>query len=224
MSKENEHESSSGPRHVSYKLRCGSLPRINLVSQPLLESAVETSGLDDFGRDTFKKGLDALISSLNNDLDLPEGAAGYLRQIITQILINRLQVTRLLKDHLKIQSEEIEAPIFIMGLLRTGTTITHTLMALDPLSRSLRNFVSAGAVCPPPSLIPVSLTQGFREITMTWKGCSHCNLKCGALTALISWRMAPRNVKISWPRNLFMLVGVPDQTCLVKAIGWENAT
>ena len=32
--------------------------------------------------------------------------------------------------------------------------ITQTLMALDPLSRFLRNFESAGAVCPPPPLMP----------------------------------------------------------------------
>ncbi len=74
--------------------------------------------------------------------------------MITQILINRLQVTRLIKEHPEIQEEEIKAPIIIVGLPRTGTTITQTLMALDPLSRFLRNFESAGAVCPPPSIMP----------------------------------------------------------------------
>ena len=127
---------------------------IKLVSQPFMENAVKTSGLEDFGGDTFKQGLEVLIDSLNNDLDLAEGTAGYFQQMITQILVNRLQVTRLIKDHPEIQGEEIKAPIIIVGLPRTGTTITQTLMALDPLSRFLRNFESAGAVCPPPSLLP----------------------------------------------------------------------
>lgn len=45
---------------------------IKLVSQPLIEKAVKTCGLEDFGGDTFKLGLEALIRSLNNDLDLTE--------------------------------------------------------------------------------------------------------------------------------------------------------
>lgn len=127
---------------------------IKLLSQPFIDNAVNTSGLEDFGGDTFKQGLEALISSLNNDLDLAEGTAGYFQQMITQTLVNRLQVTQLIKDHPEILSEEIKAPIFITGLPRTGTTIAQTLMALDPLSRFLRNFESAGAVCPPPPLMP----------------------------------------------------------------------
>ncbi|MCP4291787.1 MAG: sulfotransferase, partial [bacterium] len=79
---------------------------------------------------------------------------GYFEQVITQILVNRLQVTQLIKDHPEIEDEKIKAPVFIVGLPRSGTTITHTLMALDPLSRFLRNFESAAAVCPPPPLMP----------------------------------------------------------------------
>ena len=127
---------------------------IKLVSQSFIEHAVKTSGLEDFGGDTFKLGLDALISSLNNDLDLSEGTAAYFQQTITQILVNRLQVTQLMKDHSEILGEEVKSPIFITGLPRTGTTIAQTLMALDPSSRFLRNFESAGAVCPPPPLMP----------------------------------------------------------------------
>ncbi|WDP90238.1 MAG: sulfotransferase [Desulfobacter sp.] len=127
---------------------------IKILSQPLMERAIKTAGLEDFGGNTFEQGLEALIGSLNSDLNLNEGTAGYFQQLITQILINRLQVTQLIKDHPEIADEEIKAPIFIVGLPRTGTTITHTLMAQDPLSRFLRNFESAGAVCPPPPLMP----------------------------------------------------------------------
>ncbi len=127
---------------------------IKLAAQPFIENAVKTTGLEDFGGDTFRQGMDALIDSLNNDLDLTEGTTGYFEQVITQILVNRLQVTQLIKDHPEILDETINAPVFILGLPRTGTTITHTLMALDPLSRFLRNFESASALCPPPSLMP----------------------------------------------------------------------
>jgi len=129
---------------------------IKLAPQPFMENAVQTAGLVDFGGESFRQGLEALVGSLNTDLELGEGTAGYFQQMITQILVNRLQVTQLIKDHPEILEEEIIAPVVILGLPRSGTTITQTLMALDPLSRFLRNFESAGAVCPPPPLMPQS--------------------------------------------------------------------
>lgn len=127
---------------------------IKLASRALIENALEVSGLEDFGGQSFEAGLDALIHSLNTDIDLAEGTAGYFQQVISQLLLNRLEVTQLIKDHPEILDEKIEAPVFIMGLPRSGTSITHTLMALDPLSRYLRNFESASAICPPPELMP----------------------------------------------------------------------
>ncbi len=127
---------------------------IKLSSQQFIENAAETAGLADFGGNTFKEGLEALIDSLNTDLDLGEGTAGYFQQVITQILVNRLQVTQLIKDHPEIENEKIQKPLFILGLPRSGTTITQTLMTLDPLSRYLRNFETTGAICPPPRLMP----------------------------------------------------------------------
>jgi hypothetical protein len=63
---------------------------IKLAPQPLIQFAVETSGLNDFGGHTFEAGLDALIHSLNTDIDLEEGTAGYFRQMISQLLLVRL--------------------------------------------------------------------------------------------------------------------------------------
>lgn len=127
---------------------------MKLESQPFIDNAVQMSGLKDFGGDTYRQGLESLIDSLNNDLNLTEDTAGYFQQMIIQILVNRLKVTQLIKDHPEIPREEIKAPVFILGLPRSGTTIVQTLMALDPLSRFLRNFEAAGAVCPPPCLMP----------------------------------------------------------------------
>ncbi|MBU0960699.1 MAG: sulfotransferase, partial [Proteobacteria bacterium] len=88
------------------------------------------------------------------DLSLPELSAQYFQGIILQLLVNRLEVTRLIKTHPEILEEIIEKPVFIIGLPRSGTTILHTLMALDPCSRFLRNYECSGAILPPPELIP----------------------------------------------------------------------
>ena len=119
--------------------------------------AMEKTGLEDFGGRTFEEGLGALIHSLNHDIDLNEGSAAYFHNQILQLLINRLEVVQLIKKYPEIREERIEKPIFIVGLPRSGTTIVHTLMALDPTSRYLRNFESIGPICPPPELIPDSV-------------------------------------------------------------------
>lgn len=127
---------------------------IHFSPQPFISQARQAAGLQDFGGSSFEQGLHALIDSLNRDLDLAEPTAGYFQQLITQILINRLDVTQLIKDHPEILDESIEQPVFIIGLPRSGTTLLHTLLAVDPLSRYLRNFESFTAICPPPELMP----------------------------------------------------------------------
>ncbi|MDJ0624699.1 MAG: sulfotransferase [Desulfocapsaceae bacterium] len=130
---------------------------IKLSSQALINQAMEKTGLADFGGQTFTEGLNVLIDSLKNDIDLPEGTADFFYNQILQILINRLDVTQYIKDHPEVLEEKIEKPIFIVGLPRSGTTILHTLMALDPTSRFLRNYESAGSICPPSEIIPDSV-------------------------------------------------------------------
>lgn len=130
---------------------------IKLSSEYFITQAMEKTGMEDFGGQTFEEGLGVLIDSLNNNLDLAEGTAGYFQNQIIQILINRLEITQLVKNHPDILEEKVEKPVFIVGLPRSGTTILHTLMAMDPTSRYLRNFESAGPICPPTELIPESI-------------------------------------------------------------------
>lgn len=125
------------------------------LSSPLcIDQAIEATGLEDFDGRTFETGLDALVDSLNHDLDLGESTASYFQHTILGVLTNRLQVTQLIKNHPEILGETIEQPIVIVGLPRSGTTMLQTLLALDPLSRYLRNYESVLSICPPPELIP----------------------------------------------------------------------
>ena len=127
---------------------------ITLASQALIDQAMEKTGLADFGGQSFTEGLNVLIDSLNNDIDLPAGTAAFFQKQILEILINRLEVTQYIKDHPEILEEKIDTPIFIVGLPRSGTTILQTLMALDPTSRFLRNYESAGSILSASSAYP----------------------------------------------------------------------
>lgn len=143
---------------------------IKFSSEYFITQAMEKTGMDDFGGQTFEQGLNVLIDSLNNDIDLNEGTAGYFQNQIVQILINRLEITQLVKDHPNILEEKIEKPIFIVGLPRSGTTILHTLMALDPTSRYLRNFESTGPICPPSQLLTESVDPRIQTCYESMEG------------------------------------------------------
>lgn len=127
---------------------------IKFSSGSFINQAVDATGLDDFSGRTFETGLQALVDSLNNNLDLGEGTAAYFQGTILGLLTNRLSVAQYIKDHPEILEEQIKQPIIIVGLPRSGTTVVQTLMALDPLARFLRNYETFSPIIPPPETLP----------------------------------------------------------------------
>lgn len=121
------------------------------VSQ-LMAAAVESINLNDFGEIAFEDGLEVLVRSIHDDVDFHDPVAQYLQTSLVQILKNRLEVTALIHQHPEILDEQINKPMIITGLPRSGTTLLQTLIALDPACRYLRNWESAMNICPPPEL------------------------------------------------------------------------
>lgn len=122
-------------------------------SQELMDEAIQSTDLSDFGEIPFEDGLAALVDATNAHEHYHPNTAFYLRSKIVQILSNRLQVTRLIREKPAIENEKIVKPLIIVGLPRSGTTILQTLIALDPNSRFLRNWESAMNIIPPPRLL-----------------------------------------------------------------------
>jgi hypothetical protein len=103
----------------------------------LMATAVEQTGLDDFGDDGFMERLDVFCRALREEANL--GVVGKVTQggQLMQFLKNRLLIEDLIKRHPEINDVEITAPIIICGLPRTGTTHLHNLMSADPELRYL---------------------------------------------------------------------------------------
>ncbi|MEY2397845.1 MAG: hypothetical protein QOJ00_1019 [Actinomycetota bacterium] len=115
----------------------------------LVDTACERAGLSDFGRDTWQEGLDVLVRSLDDEAALNElGIAAMADQIVGN-LVNRLQVEHWYAEHPEIDDERIVAPLFGLGLPRTGSSALSFLLAQDPARRSLRVW-EASQPCPPP--------------------------------------------------------------------------
>jgi Sulfotransferase family len=69
-----------------------------------------------------------------------------IRYILHWHLSNRLRIVELLKQRPEIQDVEIERPVVITGLFRTGTTYLHNVLAADPSNRSGRMWELAHPV------------------------------------------------------------------------------
>ena len=118
----------------------------------LLEVAQRETGLTDYGSDTFREGLEILVSSLNQEAKLNAAGEHVLRERILGHLKQRLQVEEWYKRHPEIGEEPIEKPLIGLSLPRTGSTALSFLLAQDPNARSLLRGESAQP-CPPPGTV-----------------------------------------------------------------------
>ncbi len=100
-----------------------------------MRRASQQTGLSDYGSDYFRTPLRRLCESLEQEAQLTGLGRVIARQDLLRLLSNRLQFIDIFKHHPEIAEQEIVAPIFILGMPRTGTTSLHELMALDPQFR-----------------------------------------------------------------------------------------
>ena len=115
----------------------------------LIDGAVRETGLDDFGRGAWRDGLEALIESSLAEADLNLVGLGILKSWSHRRLANRLRVIDWIERHPEVRDERIERPIFVLGMLRTGTTILCELLAQDPANRPLMKWEGLESVPPP---------------------------------------------------------------------------
>ncbi len=125
------------------------LPNLSLREESLFAAARDQTGLDDFGDDSFREGLRRLLSSLESEADLTPIGRIIARGEIVQGLVNRLEMNDWRSRHPEIDREPIEAPVVIIGMPRTGTTILHELLMQDPANRIPQTW-EVDFPCPPP--------------------------------------------------------------------------
>ena len=105
---------------------------MKINANEILDQAKSETGLSDLGEPLFFEGLNKLIDSINNEANLNEIGIQAQPIRIQGLLTNRLRFEEDLKKFPEILDQEIIAPIVIVGLPRTGSTMTHRLLASDP--------------------------------------------------------------------------------------------
>lgn len=123
------------------------LPALNAAD--LLEYAQHATSLVDVGDDTLATRVSMVIGVLR-EANLDERGESEAVKVILWLLTNRL---RFFEDRKRypIADEKIVRPVFATGEPRSGTTLLHALLSVDPNGRALR-FWELMYPSPPPGL------------------------------------------------------------------------
>jgi len=122
---------------------------VPLDEESLLRHARLATGLEDFGEDRWREAFSVLLESLEQEAQLTLMGRLMARNDIILWLSTRLKVTATLKEFPQILEQEVQAPMVIIGLPRSGTSILFELLAQDP-EVGVPLMWEALQPCPPP--------------------------------------------------------------------------
>jgi Sulfotransferase family len=120
----------------------------------LIAVATANTGLADFGADDWRDPFERFCAALDAEAELNLMGRILSRTDLLMFLEARLRVEDLYSRHPEIDDVAIEAPIWILGQGRTGTSMLQVLMALPPENRTL-------TICE--ALFPVNSKAHFAE-------------------------------------------------------------
>jgi hypothetical protein len=132
--------------------------RVPLDEASLVAAARRASGLHAFVDESFREPLRRLLTALEEEAGLHPLGRMMLRHSLVRALVNRLRLEDLNDRHPEIAEHPVEAPVFIVGLQRTGTTLLHRLLTCEP---RLRPLLSWEALSPAP--FPGRRARGDRD-------------------------------------------------------------
>jgi hypothetical protein len=102
-----------------------------LRADELLESALRWQRRD-FADRSFVRALEHLVEACNEEADLSVIGARALKSDVLRCLRNLLQFDEIEAVCPSVLSRPIQAPVFITGMPRSGTTFLHRLILQDP--------------------------------------------------------------------------------------------
>lgn len=114
----------------------------------LLDAAQQRTGLGDFGDTEFLPALELLVDSCRATAALNETGRRVLPRVVLRHLVNRLYIQEHRRRHPEVVGAPLSVAMVVTGLPRTGTTLLHNLLALDPSARVLRLWEALHPVPP----------------------------------------------------------------------------
>jgi hypothetical protein len=122
----------------------------DLNARQLLEEAQQRTGLSDWCDDGFPERFALAVSHING-IAMDEAGRTAAAENVLWLLTDRLRFFEDRKLY-PLADEVIDRPMFVSGEPRSGTTLMHALLAVDPGARALR-FWEVMHPSPPPCTV-----------------------------------------------------------------------
>ena len=119
---------------------------IDWSEEAVLAEARAASGLADFGDESFRPGLRALLAHLRGEPVLEKGRKRNRRRVVT-LLATRAKVEDALRRNPEVLARPVASPVVLTGLPRSATSALFNLLGEDPAARPLRLWETQ---CPEP--------------------------------------------------------------------------
>lgn len=126
-----------------------------LDAAAIIAEAETRAGIAD-SEPAVRANLERLLASLAETFPLSPAGEEMVQAMLLTDTVNRLTSLRWLRDYPEIGEEPIEAPVFLMGLPRSGTTYFQYLFDRDRRFRLIRTWESI-MPSPPPGFDPPSV-------------------------------------------------------------------
>lgn len=130
-------------------------PPVVFDNEAILAAARSQTGLSDFGAEDFRERLSVWCQAIEEDANASAVTRANLYQMMVRYAATRLRVEDLIRQHPEILDIEIERPIIVAGLPRSGTTHLLGLLSADTRLRSLP-WWEAIAPVPAPDELPTA--------------------------------------------------------------------
>lgn len=121
---------------------------LRLQPDALIATAIDQTGLEDFGGDSYREGLEIYCESVSTDAQLNGFGAMAIPGSVVSALANRLRVIDWATRHPEVAEERIDAPWIVIGIFRAGTTLLSYLLEKDERSRPLLRWEAGNSVPP----------------------------------------------------------------------------
>jgi hypothetical protein len=119
----------------------------------VVEKAKTQTGLDDFGGDSWRAGLEVLVGAAETESTFNEYGEQSFYASLVRPLVNRLQIEDWYARHPEIDEQDVAVELLGVGFPRTGSTALSHLLAEDRTFRNLRLWEEQSP-CPPPGVSP----------------------------------------------------------------------
>jgi hypothetical protein len=148
----------------------GKTLEVELTRRSILSEAERKTGLSNWGPEDFIARLDLLLAEWNYDRGLSGIGRLSLRNKLLQHATSRLLIQDQWSRHPEILEVEIEQPIIVAGLPRSGTTHLLNLMAADSRLRALPLWESYEPVpLPGETLLPGGVDPRYQRCADSWE-------------------------------------------------------